>query len=66
MEKIYPNAGLLRLPLFPQGAELYARQLVKMLRRRDTAGSARLGLIPPLAIAANVRYKITGNEHGIW
>jgi hypothetical protein len=66
MEKIYPNAGFLRLPLFPQGAELYARQLVKMLRRRDTAGSARLGLIPPLAVAANVRYKITGNQHGIW
>jgi hypothetical protein len=66
MEKVYPSDGFLRLPMFPQGAELYVRQLVKMLRRRDTAGSVRLGLVPPLAVAANVRYKITGNEHGIW
>jgi Uncharacterised nucleotidyltransferase len=66
MEKVYPSAGFLRLPLFPQGAELYARQLVKMLRRRDTVGSARLGLIPPLALAANVRYRLTGDENGIW
>lgn len=66
MEKVYPYGGFLRLPLFPQGAELYARQLVKTLRRRDTAGSVRMGLIPPLAFAANVRYKITGDEHGIW
>jgi hypothetical protein len=66
MEKVYPAAGFLRLPLFPQGAELYARQLVKMLRRRDTAGTARLGLVPPLALAANVRYKLTGDQHGIW
>jgi hypothetical protein len=66
MEKVYPSAGFLRLPLFPQGAELYARQLVKMLRRRDTADSVRMGLIPPLAFVANLRYKITGDERGIW
>jgi hypothetical protein len=66
IEKVFPAAGFLRLPLFPQGAELYARQLVKMLRRRDTAGTARLGLVPPLALAANVRYKLTGDQHGIW
>jgi hypothetical protein len=66
MEKVYPAAGFLRLPVFPQGAELYARQLVKMLRRRDTVGTARLGLVPPLALAANLRYRITGDEHGIW
>jgi len=66
IEKMYPNAGFLRLPLFPQGAELYLRQLTKTLRRRDTKGSLRLGLVPPLAMAAGLRYKFTGNQHGIW
>jgi hypothetical protein len=66
IEKMYPNAGFLRLPLFPQGAELYLRQLTKLLRRRDTNGSLRLGLVPPLAMAAGLRYKFTGNQHGIW
>jgi hypothetical protein len=66
MDKILPNAGFLRLPLFPQGAKLYARQLFRTLRRRDTAGIFRLGLVPPLALAANIKYKVTGDEHGIW
>lgn len=65
-EKIVPHDGFLRLPLFPQGAKLYARQVFRTVRRRDKAGSLRLGLIPPLAVAANVKYKLTGNEHGIW
>jgi hypothetical protein len=66
IEKVYPNAGFLRLPLFPQGAGLYLRQLVRAMRRRDARGSIRLGLVPPLAIAANVRFKALGDEHGIW
>lgn len=66
IEKIYPNAGFLRLPLFPQGAELYLRQLVKTMRHRDPKASLRLGLVPPLAMAAGMRYKFTGNTHGIW
>lgn len=66
MEKILPHDGFLRLPLFPQGAKLYARQVFRTMKRRDTVGSLRLGLIPPLAVAANVKYKVTGSEHGIW
>jgi len=66
LDKVYPNAGFLRLPLFPQGAALYLRQLVRAMRRRDARGSIRLGLVPPLAIAANFRFKTLGDEHGIW
>lgn len=66
IEKMYPNAGFLRLPLFPQGAELYLRQLVRTMRQRDPAASLRLGLVPPLAMAAGMRYKFTGNAQGIW
>jgi hypothetical protein len=66
IEKVYANAGFLRLPLFPQGTQLYVRQLIRAMRRRDAAGAIRLGLVPPLAFAANIRFKVSGDEHGIW
>jgi len=66
VEKVYANAGFLRLPLFPQGALLYARQLLRAVRRRDPGSSLRLGLVPTLALAANVKFKIAGDENGIW
>jgi hypothetical protein len=66
IEKVYANAGFLRLPLFPQGTQLYVRQLIRAMRRRDAAGAIRLSLVPPLAVAANIRFKVSGNEHGIW
>lgn len=66
IEKMFASTGFLRLPLFPQGAELYLRQVAKALRQRDPAASARLGLIPPLAVVAALRFKLTGNKHGIW
>jgi hypothetical protein len=66
IEKVYANAGFLRLPLFPQGTQLYVRQLIRAMRRRDIPGAIRLGLVPPLAVAANTRFRVSGDEHGIW
>jgi hypothetical protein len=66
IDKVYANAGFLRLPLFPQSTQLYVRQVIRAMLRRDTAGAARLGLVPPLALAANVRFKVSGQKHGIW
>ncbi len=66
IEKVYANAGFLRLPLFPQGSQLYVRQLLRAMRRRDAAGAVRLSMVPPLAVAANVRFRVFGDEHGIW
>ena len=65
LKKIYPHSGFLRLPLFPQAASLYTRQLAKSLRR-DPAASLRLSLLPPLAAAAGTKYKITGSDKGVW
>jgi hypothetical protein len=65
LKKIYPHAGFLRLPLFPQAASLYTRQLAKSLRC-DPAASLRLSLLPPLAAAAGTKYKIIGNDKGVW
>jgi hypothetical protein len=65
LAKVYPHAGFLRLPLFPQAASLYTRQLAKSVRR-DRAASLRLTLLPPLAAAAGAKYKITGSDKGVW
>jgi hypothetical protein len=63
--KVYPHAGFLRLPLFPQAASLYTRQLARSVGR-DATASLRLTLLPPLAAAAGTKYKITGSDKGIW
>ena len=63
--KVYPHAGFLRLPLFPQAASLYTRQLARSVGRDPTA-SLRLTLLPPLAAAAGTKYRVTGSDKGIW
>lgn len=66
LEKVFAAAGFLRLPMFPQAADLYLRQVASALNRRDSTAGARLGLIPPLALAAALHHRLTGNVHGIW
>lgn len=65
LKKVYPHAGFLRLPLFPQAASLFTRQFAKSVRR-DPAAGLRLTLLPPMAVAAGARYKITGSDKGVW
>jgi len=63
---IYFGKDFLRVPILPQSAALYRKQLTEMLRRRELHSSARLGLFPWLATAAAVGMKITGSDKGIW
>jgi hypothetical protein len=65
-DKIYPRARFLRLPLMPYGMSLYARQLGQALFRGNVPATLRLSLLPPLASAAAVAYKMTGSDKGIW
>jgi hypothetical protein len=65
-EKIYTRARFLRLPLLPYGAALYTRQLTQTLRRGNVPATLRLSLLPPLASAAAVAYRITGSDKGVW
>jgi hypothetical protein len=66
IDKVYEHAGLLRIPLFPQGAHLFSRELVKAIRRKDIKKTVRTGLVPALAVAAGARFRIAGKEEGIW
>jgi hypothetical protein len=65
-DKIYTRARFLRLPLLPYGAGLYTRQLTQAAFRGNVPATLRLSLLPPLASAAAVAFKITGSDKGVW
>jgi len=65
-EKLSVRAGFIRVPILPQCARLYAAQLTTAALRGDLAGTLRLSLLPYLASAAAISYKLTGSDKGIW
>jgi hypothetical protein len=64
--QIKPRARFLRVPVLPHGAALYTHQVTHTAMRGDVPGAFRLGLLPYLASAAAVAYKITGSDKGVW
>jgi hypothetical protein len=64
--EIYFSKDFLRVPILPQSAKLYGKQLAGLMRRRELHSGARLSLLPWLATAAVVGQKITGSDKGIW
>jgi hypothetical protein len=56
----------LRIPIVPDATGLYFRQLAHAGGKTDFRTVARLSLLPGLAAAAMVSYKITGDDKGIW
>ncbi len=65
-EKVSADKLFLRVPIVPQGASLYTRQVTTAALRGDVAGTLRLSLLPPLASAAAIAYRVTGSDKGIW
>jgi hypothetical protein len=65
-DQVYTRARFLRVPLMPYGARLYTRQLTETAFRGDVPATLRLSLLPPLASAAAVAFRITGSDKGIW
>jgi hypothetical protein len=65
-DQIHVRDGFLRVPIFGCGANLYTGQITKASFNGDVGGTLRLGLLPYLAAAAAVSYKITGSDKGIW
>ena len=56
----------LRVPILPNGADLYTRQATHVALHGDVAATLRLSLLPYLASAAVVAFRITGSDKGIW
>jgi hypothetical protein len=65
-DKIYVQSRFLRVPILPQGAALYTEQVTRAALRGDVPATFRLGLLPYLASAAAISYKLTGSDKGIW
>jgi hypothetical protein len=64
--EIKPRARFLRVPVLPHGAALYTYQVTHTAFRGDVPGTFRLSLLPYLASAAAVAYKVTGSDKGVW
>lgn len=65
-EKLFVMRRFLRIPLLPEGAGLYTRQVASAAMRGDVPATFRLSLLPPLAATAAVAFRLTGNDKGIW
>jgi len=65
-EVIFVRGKFLRVPIVPNGADLYTRQVTHVALRGDVAATLRLSLLPYLASAAAVAFRITGSDKGIW
>jgi hypothetical protein len=63
---VFVKGSFIRVPIMPQSFGLYRSQFGSLIRRRELRSSARLGLLPWLATAAAIGYKITGSDKGIW
>jgi hypothetical protein len=65
-ERLFVLRRFLRIPVVPQGASLYTRQVARTALRGDVPATLRLSLLPPLAASAAVAFKLTGDDKGIW
>ncbi len=65
-EVIQARGKFLRVPILPHGADLYTRQVTYTALRGDVPATLRLSLLPYLASAAAVAFRITGSDKGIW
>ncbi|MGC2108686.1 MAG: hypothetical protein WA655_04170 [Candidatus Korobacteraceae bacterium] len=63
---IFARGKFLRMPVMPNGADLYTRQVTQTALRGDVPATLRLSLLPYLASAAAVAFRITGSDKGIW
>jgi hypothetical protein len=65
-DEVYYAREFLRVPIMPQSAKLYGKQLAGLVRKLELENGARLSLLPWLATAALVGQRITGSDKGIW
>lgn len=60
------RGDFLRISIVPNATSLFLRQVVHAGAQKNLRTVSRLSLLPPLAAAAFVAYKITGDDKGIW
>src|SRR5262249_42884266 len=65
-DQVFFQRSFLRIPIMPHSAKLYVAQLSQLIANGEVQGSVRLSLLPYLATAAMLEYRITGSDKGIW
>jgi len=65
-EKVFVRGKFIRVPIMPEGAGLYTDQVTRTALRGDVPATFRLTLLPPLATAAAISFRMTGSDKGIW
>jgi hypothetical protein len=65
-EKLFVLRRFMRVPIMPDGARLFTKQIAAAAAAGNVPATFRLSLLPPLAATAAVAFKITGDDKGIW
>ena len=65
-EHISFRRKFLRIPIFPQAAKLYFTEWRRLLLNGELQSTLRLSLLPGLAAAAALEFKLTGSDKGVW
>lgn len=65
-ELVQYRRKFLRIPIFPQAAKLYATEWARLLLNGELQSTFRLSLLPGLAAAAALEFKLTGSDKGVW
>jgi hypothetical protein len=65
-EKVRFAKNFLRIPIVPDSARFYGAELKELFWSGEIRNTIRLGLLPFLATAAAVEYRLTGSDKGIW
>lgn len=65
-ELVHFRRKFLRIPIFPQAAKFYASEWKRLLLNGELESTLRLSLLPGLAAAAALEFKLTGSDKGIW
>jgi hypothetical protein len=65
-ERVSFKRRFLRIPIFPQAAGFYFAEWERLLRNGELQNTLRLSLLPGLAAAAALEFKLTGSDKGIW
>lgn len=64
--RTYLDQKFVRVPLVPEAADLFWGQIVSIGRKHNFRGVLRLSLLPLLATAAFLSFRVTGNDKGVW
>ncbi len=65
-ERVYFKRKFLRIPIFPQAARFYVSEWERLLMNGELQNTLRLSLLPGLAAAAALEFKLTGSDKGVW